>query len=108
VNLRKEKPMVGAGVTLRILKNAPAALKWSEEIASYIRDKHGLELECWSRIGATREVIWFARHPDLSSVEKFREALFADQAYWQKVKKAETEGFFDMTSFEEMLFQKLA
>lgn len=100
--------MIGAGATIRVLKSTRAALKWSEELSSYVRDQHGVELECWSRIGAAQEIVWFARYPDLSAYEKQREVILTDDKYWKKIKEAEDAGFFDMTSFEQHIWQKLA
>ena len=102
-----EDPMIVSSVRARIAKDTQGALQWSEAIAKYVAQKTGGEVEVLVRIGATQDVVWLQRFPDLAAFEKAEEKVQSDAGYWKRIKEAETKGFFDVLNVEAGIWRGL-
>ncbi|UCE85592.1 MAG: NIPSNAP family protein [Deltaproteobacteria bacterium] len=99
--------MIVSSVRARIVKDTPGALAWANEVAEYVKKKTGNEIEVLVRIGATQDVVWLQRFPDLSAYEKSSETVQSDPDYHARVKKAQDKGFFDSPSVEAGIWRSL-
>ncbi len=92
--------MIVSSVRARIVKDTPAALEWSHGIAAFVKRKTGNAVDVLVRIGATQDVVWLQRFPDLAAYGKAFETMQADGEYQAQVKTAQDKGFFDGTTVE--------
>lgn len=92
--------MIVSSVRARIVKDTPSALEWSHGIAAFIKRKTGNEVEVLVRIGATQDVVWLQRFPDLAAYGKAFDAMQSDGEYHAQVKTAQDRGYFDSRTVE--------
>jgi hypothetical protein len=92
--------MIVSSVRARIAKDPQGAREWAQAIAKYVTQKTRGEVEVLIRIGATQDVVWLQRFPDLAAFEKAQEMVQSDAGYWKRIKEAETKGFFDVPNLE--------
>ena len=78
--------MIMSSVRARIASDTPGALTWAREIAAYIQEKTGNKIEVLARMGATQDIVWLQRFPDLGAYEKSLEAVQSDTGYQALVK----------------------
>ena len=90
----------------RIAADSAGAVEWSQSIASLVQKKTGNEVEVLVRMGATADIVWLQRFPDLAAYEKSQEALGSDPDYLAQIKEAEAKGFFDTPNVEEGLWRQ--
>ncbi len=91
----------------RIAKDPQAAMAFAVDITNYIKGKHNNTISCWARVGGpVGEIVWQTEFPDMAALQKFQEAIQADQQYWAKVKAA--EGLFDTGSMLDGVWNQLA
>jgi hypothetical protein len=65
------------------------ATEFAGKIASFIKDKHGLQLRVLRPIGGNpNRIAWVARHESLAALEEFHTKLFGDKAYWEIAERA--------------------
>jgi hypothetical protein len=57
--------MIVSSIRARIAKDTPGALAWANEVAEFVKKKTGNEIEVLMRIGATQDIVWLQRFPDL-------------------------------------------
>ena len=63
-----------------------SAMTFAREIAAYIKDKHGLDLQIGIPIGGNpQRVGWSARYESLAALEASQTKLLADQKYMDMV-----------------------
>jgi hypothetical protein len=99
--------MVISSVRARIAKDIPGALGWAQEIASFIQNKTGNEIEVLARTGGTQDIVWLQRFQDLAAYEKAQESIQSDPDYWARIKQAEDKGLFDVASVEGGIWRQL-
>ncbi len=99
--------MIVSSIRARIVKDTPGALAWANEIAEFVKKKTGNEIEVLVRVGATQDIVWLQRFPDLSAYEKSFESIQSDPDYQAKVKKAQNKGFFDSPNVEAGIWRSL-
>ncbi len=99
--------MIVSSVKVRIVKDAPGALEWAHEIAAFVKNKTGNEVEVLVRMGATQDIVWLQRFQDLSAYEKALEAVRSDPDYQARVKKAQSKEYFDAPSVEAGIWRQL-
>ena len=99
--------MIVSSVRARIVKDGPGALGWAQGIAAFVNKKTGNQVEVLARIGATQDIVWLQRFPDLSAYEKSQEAVQSDPAYQAQVKEAQDKGFFDAPTIEAGIWRQL-
>ncbi len=99
--------MIVSSVRARIAKDTPGALEWAQGIAEFVKKKTGNEIEVLVRVGATQDVVWLQRFPDLSAYEKSLEAVQSDPDYHARVKAAQDKGFFDTPNVEAGIWRQL-
>ena len=97
--------MIVSSVRARIAKDAPGALEWAHEIAAFVKQKTGNEIEVLARVGATQDVVWLQRFPDLSAYEKSLGEVQSDPEYQAKVRAAQDKGFFDGPNIESGIWR---
>jgi hypothetical protein len=90
--------MIISSFRARIAKDPRGAMEFAQEIAGFVREKTGNEIEVLARVGATQDIVWLQRFPDLAAYEKSVEVVQSDPEYWAKVKQAESKGLFDASS----------
>ena len=99
--------MIVSSVRARIATNSADALEWSQSIAEFVRKKTGNEVEVLARMGATADIVWLQRFPDLAAYEKSQEQVQSDPEYQAQIKAAEAKGFFDIVNIEAGIWQQL-
>lgn len=99
--------MTGVSTTTRIVRNTAAAMAWCAEMGQLVTKKTGIQVDVWARQGSTQDVVFFAEHPDLASVEKTLEAVQNDPEWQTKVEEAESAGYFDQPTIEWGFWKKL-
>ena len=99
--------MIVSSIRARIANDTPGALAWANEVAEYVKKKTGNEIEVLVRVGATQDIVWLQRFPDLSAYEKSLETVQSDPDYHAKVKKAQDKGFFDTPNVEAGIWRSL-
>ncbi len=99
--------MMVSSVRARIATDSAGALEWSQSIASLVQKKTGNEVEVLSRIGATADIVWLQRFPDLAAYEKSQEAVQSDPDYQARIKEAEAKGFFDTPNVEAGIWRQV-
>jgi hypothetical protein len=92
--------MIVSSVRARIVKDTPGALEWSHGIAAFVKRKTGGAVEVLVRIGATQDVVWLQRFPDLAAYGKAFETMQSDGEYHAQVKVAQDRGYFDNATIE--------
>jgi hypothetical protein len=66
-----------------------AAIGFAQEMAAYMKNTYGVELEVLRPIGGNpQRIAWSARHKDLAAVEAVTAKTLADKQYWAMVGKA--------------------
>jgi hypothetical protein len=98
--------MIVSSVRARIVKDTPGAVEWSHGIAAFVKRKTGNEVEVLVRIGATQDVVWLQRFPDLGAYGKSLEAIQSDPEYHAQVKAAQDKGYFDNLSVEAGIWRQ--
>jgi hypothetical protein len=99
--------MIISSVRARIAKDTPGALAWAREIAAYIQEKTGNKIEVLARMGATQDIVWLQRFPDLAAYEKSLTAVEADPGYQKRVKDVQDKNFFDTPSIEAGIWREI-
>ena len=99
--------MIVSSVRARIATDSAGALEWSQSIASFVQKKTGNEVEVLARMGATADIVWLQRFPDLVTYEKSQEAVQSDPDYQARIKEAEAKGFFDQPNIEAGIWRQL-
>jgi hypothetical protein len=99
--------MIVSSFRARITKDPRGAMEFAHEIASFVQSKTGNEIEVLVRVGATQDIVWLQRFPDLAAYEKSSEAVQSDPEYWAKVKQAESQGLFDTPNLESGIWRTL-
>ncbi len=99
--------MIVSSMKARIVKDAPGALEWAHEIAAFVKNKTGNEVEVLVRMGATQDIVWLQRFQELSAYEKSLEAVQSDPDYQARIKKAQGKEFFDFLSVEAGIWRQL-
>ncbi len=99
--------MIVSSVRARIATSSAGALEWSQSIAEFVKKKTGNEVEVLARVGATADIVWLQRFPDLSAYEKSQEAVESDPEYQAQIKEAEAKGFFDLQNIEAGIWRSL-
>lgn len=99
--------MIVSSVRARIVKDAPGALEWAHGIAAFVKRKTGNEVEVLVRMGATQDVVWLQRFPDLAAYGKSLESVQADPEYQAQVKGAQDKGYFDGVTVEGGIWRQL-
>ncbi len=99
--------MIISSFRARIAKDPRGAMEFAQEIAGLVQKKTGNEIEVLARVGATQDIVWLQRFPDLAAYEKSLEAVQSDPEYWAKVKQAESKGLFDMPNLETGIWRTL-
>jgi hypothetical protein len=99
--------MIVSSIRARIVKDSPGALAWANEVAEFVKKKTGNEIEVLMRIGATQDIVWLQRFPDLSAYEKSFESIQSDPDYHARVKKAQDKGYFDGPNVEAGIWRSL-
>jgi hypothetical protein len=99
--------MIISSIRARVAKDIPGALQWSQAIASFIQKKTGNEVEAFARAGATQDIVWLQRFPDLAAYQKTMESVQSDPEYWQHIKEAESKGYFDVANVEAGIWRKI-
>lgn len=101
--------MVGITRIGRIAGDPRTALAFSVDITNFLKRKYADTAQCWTRIGGPGgQIVWQIAFPDMAAVGKFNEQLLSDEEYWEKVDRARQEGLFDISSFEDGLWNQLA
>lgn len=98
--------MVLYSVRARIAKNVPAAMAWATDVSKYIKEKHGVDIECFGRVGAGQDVVWTMRFADMGALEKYLDAIQADSDYAAKIRETEEAGHFDTPTVEWGIWRK--
>ncbi len=98
--------MIVSSMKVRIVKDAPGALEWAHEIAAFVKNKTGNEVEVLVRMGATQDIVWLQRFQDLAAYEKAMEAVQSDPDYQARVKKAQSNEFFDSPNIEAGIWRQ--
>jgi hypothetical protein len=98
--------MIVSSVRARIVKDTPGALEWSHGIAAFVKRKTGGDVEVLVRIGATQDVVWLQRFPDLAAYGKAFETMQSDGEYHAQVKAAQDRGYFDGLTVEAGIWHK--
>jgi ABC-type ATPase with predicted acetyltransferase domain len=99
--------MIVSSVRARIVRDTPGALAWSHQIADYVKQKTGNEVEVLSRVGATQDVVWLQRFQDLSAYEKSQEQVQSDPEYQSRIKQAQDDGYFDGPTVEAGIWRQI-
>ena len=99
--------MIVSSVRARVVNDTPAALEWAKDIASFVHKRTGIEVQALLRVGATQDVVWLQRFPDLATYEKSQEAVQGDPTYWTRIKEAQSKGFFDTPTVEAGIWRQL-
>ena len=99
--------MIVSSVRARIVKDTPGAVEWSHGIAAFVKKKTGNQVDVLVRIGATQDVVWLQRFPDLAAYEKAFTAMQADAEYHSLVKSAQDKGYFDPVNLEAGIWRQL-
>ncbi len=99
--------MIVSSTRARIAKDTPGALAWANEIAEFVKKKTGNEIEVLVRVGATQDIVWLQRFPDLSAYEKSLESIQSDPEYQALIRKAQDKGFFDTPNVESGIWRSL-
>jgi hypothetical protein len=99
--------MIISSVRARIANDTPGALTWAREIAAYIREKTGSKIEVLARMGATQDIVWLQRFPDLAAYDKSLTEVQADPGYQKLVKEAQDKGFFDTPNVEAGIWREI-
>ena len=99
--------MIVSSMKARIVKDAPGALEWAHEIAAFVKNKTGNEVEVLVRMGATQDIVWLQRFQELSAYEKSLEAVQSDPDYQARIKKAQSKEFFDFPNVEAGIWRQL-
>ncbi len=99
--------MIVSSVRARIATDSAGALEWSQSMAEFVRKKTGNEIEVLARLGATADIVWLQRFPDLAAYEKSQEAVQSDPDYQARIKEAEAKGFFDTPNVESGIWRQL-
>jgi hypothetical protein len=99
--------MIVSSVRARIAKDTQGALQWSQAIAKYVAQKTGGEVQVLARMGATQDIVWLQQFPDLAALQKAQEKVQSDAGYWERIKEAETKGFFDLPNVEAGFWRAL-
>jgi hypothetical protein len=98
--------MIVSSVRARIVKDTPGAVEWSHGIAAFVKRKTGNQVEVLVRIGATQDVVWLQRFPDLAAYGKAFEAMQSDGEYHAQVKAAQDKGYFDGLTIEAGIWRQ--
>jgi hypothetical protein len=99
--------MIISSVRGRIANDTPGALAWAREIAAYIQEKTGNKIEGLARVGATQDVVWLQRFPDLAAYEKSLTEVQADAGYQKRVKEGQEKRFFDTPTVEAGIWRQI-
>lgn len=99
--------MIVSSIRARIATDSVGALAWSQSIAQFVQKKTGNEVEVLSRVGATADIVWLQRFPDLAAYEKSQEAVQSDPDYQARIKEAEANGYFDTPNVEAGIWRQL-
>jgi hypothetical protein len=99
--------MIVSSVRARIANDPPAALQWANAIAAFIKKKTGNEVEVLARVGATQDIVWLQRFPDLATYEKTLLGIQSDPDYWAHIKQAQAKGLFDTVNVEGGIWRAL-
>ena len=99
--------MIVSSVRARIAADSAGALEWSQSIAEFVKKKTGNEIEVLVRMGATADIVWLQRFPDLAAYEKSQEQVQSDPEYQAQIKAAEAKGFFDTPNVEAGIWRQL-
>ena len=91
---------------VRIVKDAPGALEWAHEIAAFVKNKTGNEVEVLVRMGATQDIVWLQRFQDLSAYEQSRQAVQPDPDYQARDKNSQSKEFFDSPYIEAGIWRQ--
>jgi len=83
------------------------AIQWAKEVTDYVNSKQpGYKVQAFSlRFGELGTLVWQADADDLAALDKFQQAIGADQGYWDLVKKS-TELFIE-GSLHDTVFETL-
>jgi len=66
-----------------------SAIGFAHEIAAYMKDAYGVELEVLRPVGGNpQRIAWSARYKDLAAMEAVSQKSLADKRYWEIVAKA--------------------
>jgi len=99
--------MIVSSVRARIVKDTPGALEWAHGIAAFVKSKTGNEVEVLVRVGATQDVVWLQRFPDLAAYGKGLEVMQADPGYQAQIKTAQDKGWYDGLTVEAGIWRQL-
>ncbi len=99
--------MIVSSMKVRIVKDAPGAVEWAHEIAAFVKNKTGNEVEVLVRMGATQDIVWLQRFQDLSAYDKTLQEVRSDPDYQARVKKAQSKEFFDSPNVEAGIWRQL-
>lgn len=100
--------MVGFTRVGRVARNPQAAMAFAIDITSFLKEKYHTTTQCWARTGGpTGQIVWQTTFENMSAMERFNEALLADDEYWDKVKEAQEAEFFERSSFEDGIWTSL-
>jgi len=66
-----------------------SSIGFAHEIAAYIKEAYGVELEVLLPIGGNpNRIAWSARYKDLAAMDAVNAKMLADKHYWEIVSKA--------------------
>jgi len=99
--------MIVSTVKARIVKNPPGALEWAHEMATFVKNKTGNDVEVLVRMGATQDIVWLQRHQDISAYEKSFLAVQSDPDYQARVKQAQSKDYFDTVTVEAGIWRQI-
>jgi hypothetical protein len=93
-------------VRVRVVRDVPGAMEWAKDISRYVQQKHGVDVECFGRVGAGQEIVWTLRFPDMGALEKYLAALEGDSDYHARIKANEEVARFETSSIEWGVWRK--
>ncbi len=84
--------------------NILKAIQWSKEVTEFINKKHTQgKLQVFTgRFGPYGTIYWSADFDDLASLDRWQQAIRADQEYWALMSKAD-ELFIEGRGFDVVM-----